>query len=72
MRVKWLKEGESNSKFFHCSLQEKKQQLHITQIKKSHGDWVDNLGDIENEGVVFFQNLLTNDQQGTENEFTTH
>ena len=58
-----MKEGESNSQFFHSSLQEKRKRLSITRIKDSNGEWVDDLKDIEKEGVAFFWNLLTNDHQ---------
>ncbi|XP_074342053.1 uncharacterized protein LOC141679451 [Apium graveolens] len=41
-RVKqfWLKEGDSNSKYFHSYASARKKKNHINQLKNSEGSWV--------------------------------
>ncbi|XP_071933514.1 uncharacterized protein [Coffea arabica] len=63
-RIKWLQEGDSNTKFFHSYVQDKRARLRISRIKSSMGDWIEDLDAIAAEGVSFFQKLLSRDHIG--------
>ncbi|BFG22931.1 hypothetical protein CerSpe_092050 [Prunus speciosa] len=39
-RVKWLKEGDTNSRFFHLTTIQRRQNNHILRIKNSQGSWL--------------------------------
>nr|XP_027103174.1 uncharacterized protein LOC113724473 [Coffea arabica] len=57
VRVKWLKEVDSNKKFFHAYVQDKRERLHINRIKTSGGEWIEDFEAIAVEGAAFFQTL---------------
>lgn len=52
-RIKWLKEGDSNTHLLYASWAEKRVQLTITRIKSSSGSWLDQPGEIAQEAVDF-------------------
>lgn len=60
-RVKWLQEGDQNSKLFHTSVAIKHAKLSIRRIKDDHGVWLEDLSDIKAHAVSFFEHLLTAD-----------
>ncbi|CAI9106079.1 OLC1v1005137C1 [Oldenlandia corymbosa var. corymbosa] len=59
MRLKWLKEGDIISAFFHATLAEKNVKLGIQKIQSVDGRTLTELRDIEAEAVSFFHTLLT-------------
>lgn len=40
-RVKWLKEGDGNTRFLHASIQERRNRLRINRIKNAEGAWIE-------------------------------
>lgn len=40
-RIKWLQEGDSNTKFFHSTVLMKKARLAVTKLKDENGVWVE-------------------------------
>lgn len=58
-RVKWLHDGDRNTKFFHASTVEKRSRLRITRIKDDAGHWLEEASQISQHAVDFFHNLLT-------------
>lgn len=59
--VKWLREGDENTKFFHQIVQNRKQRLHIHRIKNSEGAWITDPLEIQNEAISTFQSQLNGD-----------
>ncbi|CAN6559066.1 unnamed protein product [Malus baccata var. baccata] len=41
-RVKWLREGDANTTFFHQSTLQQRRRNKVLKIKDGNGDWVDN------------------------------
>lgn len=58
-KIKWLKDGDSNSKFFHSVVAERRMKAVIHRIKTSHGHWVSDEEDIAAEAVAFFSSLFS-------------
>lgn len=56
--VKWLVEGDHNTKFFHQTVTQRKQKLHLHRIKNKEGIWLENIEDIKNEAICNFQSQL--------------
>nr|XP_027099065.1 uncharacterized protein LOC113718354 [Coffea arabica] len=62
-RVKWLKQGDRNSRYFHAVVRQRRVQGMIHRIKKSNGVWVDTNADIATEAISYFSNLFTGSLQ---------
>ncbi|XP_071929043.1 uncharacterized protein [Coffea arabica] len=58
-RVKWLKHGDRNSRYFHAVVRQRRAQGMIHRIKKSNGVWVDKNDDIATEAITYFSDLFT-------------
>ncbi|XP_019264876.1 PREDICTED: uncharacterized protein LOC109242481 [Nicotiana attenuata] len=61
-RIKWAEEGDSNSKYFHSMIKEKKRRAHIHRIKDNHGTWIEGNEAIANAVIDHFSNLFTHTQ----------
>ncbi|XP_027098881.1 uncharacterized protein LOC113751977 [Coffea eugenioides] len=57
--VKWLKEGERNTKFFYSVVKHRRVQSVIHKIKNERGEWVESEEEIGAEAVRFFEKLFT-------------
>ncbi|XP_027098892.2 uncharacterized protein [Coffea arabica] len=57
-RVKWLRSGDRNSRYFHAVVRQRRAQGLIHRIKKSNGDWVDTDAEIASEAITYFSNLF--------------
>nr|XP_027103170.1 uncharacterized protein LOC113724469 [Coffea arabica] len=58
-RVKWLQEGDRNSRYFHAVVRQRRVQGMIHHIKNSNGVWVDTDDDIALEATTYFHDLFT-------------
>ncbi|EOY34749.1 Uncharacterized protein TCM_042329 [Theobroma cacao] len=56
--VKWLVEGERNTKFFHMRMKKKRVRGHIFRIQDQEGNIIEEPSLIKYSAVDFFQNLL--------------
>ncbi|KAL3513092.1 hypothetical protein ACH5RR_025809 [Cinchona calisaya] len=65
-RIKWLKDGAQNSKFYHFSLKMKRNKLFVNRIETRAGVWTDNTVGIQDEAAAFYQDLLTSEQQAVD------
>jgi len=57
-RIRWLKEGEKNTKFFHRSIIQRRMHNNIAFINNSQGDRLEKHEDIEKEFKEYFQEAL--------------
>lgn len=59
--VRWLDEGDTNSKYFHAIINDRRRRSTLHRIMNQHGEWItrDNL--ISEEAVNHFSNLFTSE-----------
>lgn len=58
-RTSWLKEGDKNTSFFHRMAKGRHRRNHISRIKDSDGNWIEEeqaIGDIFSD---YFKNIFT-------------
>ncbi|XP_071926291.1 uncharacterized protein [Coffea arabica] len=69
-RVKWLQEGDSNTRYFHSALLDKQAKLTIRQIKNSLGICIQDEEEIGTEAINYLRGLLSTpivvDEQDTQ------
>ncbi|XP_027096071.1 uncharacterized protein [Coffea arabica] len=58
-RVKWLKDGDTNSKYFHSVVAERRAKSIIHRIKNDQGEWISDEDHISAEAEKFFKSLLS-------------
>ena len=58
-RVKWLRYGDSNSKHFHATVQQRRVQGAIHRVRNMNGDWVEDDEGIANAAISYFSNLFS-------------
>lgn len=58
-RVKWLAEGDHNTKFFHATVQERRARMTVHRIKDASGGWLDDQDAIKAHALDFFRDLLS-------------
>ena len=57
-RVSWLKHGDKNTKFFHSKASQQRRRNYIQGVKNSDGDWVEEVEDISQVAINYFENLF--------------
>ncbi|KAL2475523.1 Uncharacterized protein Adt_36259 [Abeliophyllum distichum] len=57
--IKWLREGDRNSKFFHAVAKKNRSKNQINQIRDSEGRLIHNEAEIQNSALAYFQSILT-------------
>ena len=63
-KVKWLKDGDKNSKYFHSVVAERRAKSIIHRIKNGQGEWISDEGQVSAVAVEFFKALLTAEPVG--------
>ncbi|XP_043687592.1 uncharacterized protein LOC122638810 [Telopea speciosissima] len=66
-RVKWLKEGERNTKFFHAVVNVKCKRSGIGKIKNGQGEWIQDWEVVKAKAIRFFRDSFASGQT-TNNE----
>ena len=61
VRIKWPKEGERNTKFFHNSVIQNRNSSRIQRLKTRDGNRVDTRREIEVELTQHFSEILRED-----------
>ena len=57
--IKWVKEGDSNSAFFHSHVKEKRSKLKMKKIKDESGQWVEGTENTAAMGEKYFEEIFT-------------
>ncbi|XP_071925054.1 uncharacterized protein [Coffea arabica] len=71
-RLRWLKDGDSNTRYFHASVREKRSKLAIHRIKDEGGIWMEDEDRIGQAAVCFFQRLLTAEEVSDVDDLLIH
>ncbi|KAL2897478.1 LINE-1 retrotransposable element ORF2 protein [Bienertia sinuspersici] len=66
-KMQWLKEGDSNTRFFHRSIKRRKFQQRILEIKDRNGEVQNDPGSINKAFEEFYMDLLGNAKSGRAN-----
>lgn len=61
-RVKWLNQGDRNSKFFHQSTLDRRRRNKILKIRDEGGQWIEEESGIISEIHTFFSTLFSSDR----------
>ncbi|XP_057248909.1 uncharacterized protein LOC130590477 [Beta vulgaris subsp. vulgaris] len=57
-KLKWLTEGDDNTRYFHQSVKLRRIHNKINTIKKENGEWAVNSNEVANAFLEFYQGLL--------------
>lgn len=58
----WFKDGERNTKSFHTIVKGRRSRLRINRIQNEQGEWMEDVQDIADTTVNFFQDQFTKQQ----------
>ncbi|XP_027178008.1 uncharacterized protein LOC113777167 [Coffea eugenioides] len=59
--IKWLREGDANTSFFHSVVRQRRNSNFIARIKDAKGRWCDTGQHIKDSATDFFARLFTSD-----------
>ncbi|KAL9675311.1 hypothetical protein QQ045_003513 [Rhodiola kirilowii] len=65
-RVEWLREEDSNTKYFHFRASQRRKKNTVSRIKDSNGRWITDEVGICKEAVNYFSNIFKTSYQGDE------
>lgn len=57
-RLKWLNEGDRNSKFFHATTIQRRSRNRITRLRDAEGNWRSNQEELEGMAFDYFNDLF--------------
>ncbi|XP_059285826.1 uncharacterized protein LOC132039345 [Lycium ferocissimum] len=57
--LKWITDGDANTKFFHSVINTKRRKIHMNKIKKENDTWIEGEDNIASEAVKFFEDQFT-------------
>ncbi|XP_059314688.1 uncharacterized protein LOC132065353 [Lycium ferocissimum] len=66
--MRWLKDGDRNTKFFHLYIEGRRKKLALHNIQNSQGDWISSNSDIGQEAVSFYQDQFRRQPTSTDYE----
>ncbi|CAM8933405.1 unnamed protein product [Rhodiola kirilowii] len=70
-RIEWLKEGDSNTKFFHARASQRKRKNTVRKIKGADGSWITGDTDICDEASRYFLEILSSCRGRNQPSFST-
>lgn len=68
-RIKWLKEGDSNTKFFHGIVRSKLSQAAISSLSDSQGNTIQGDEVIHIEAIEYMKELLSSETHYVDSEY---
>lgn len=57
MRLRWVKEGDANSKLFHNVVNNRRNKSSISRLEKENGEVVQNIEDVLKELIEYYEKL---------------
>lgn len=57
-RLKWLCEGDRNSKYFHATALQRRGRNRVTRLRNANGDWIEDNVELKNMINDYFVNLF--------------
>lgn len=67
--IKWEEEGDSNSKYFHSVIRQKRKRSFLHIIKNEHGQWIRGNEKIAECAISHFNNLFSQTYQNNDMDF---
>lgn len=61
--VRWIKEGDANTAFFHALVRQRRNSNFISRIKRDDGRWLETEHDIKASAVQFYSDLFSSTRQ---------
>ncbi|KAH0777791.1 hypothetical protein KY290_009202 [Solanum tuberosum] len=61
--IRWLEYGDSNTKYFHDVINEKRRRATIHRIQSENGQWITRDDQIAKKAVDYFSKLFSDDQE---------
>ncbi|WMV54268.1 hypothetical protein MTR67_047653 [Solanum verrucosum] len=61
--IRWLEDGDSNTKYFHIVINEKRRRATIRRIQLENGQWITGDDQIAKEAVDYFSKIFSDDQE---------
>lgn len=58
-RNRWLKEGDKNTKYFHCRANQRNRQNLITGLEDDNGNWVEDEASLGRVVEGYFDQMFT-------------
>ncbi|XP_075107134.1 uncharacterized protein LOC142180106 [Nicotiana tabacum] len=62
-RVKWELDGDSNTKYFHSTIRQRRKKSYLHRIKNEEGNWIQGNMQISEAAIQYFSNLFTQSVQ---------
>ncbi|XP_019244407.1 PREDICTED: uncharacterized protein LOC109224275 [Nicotiana attenuata] len=60
--LSWFQDGDRNTKFFHAQVNARRKRLQLQRIQNNARQWLENMEEIVDETVNFFQSQFTEDR----------
>ncbi|XP_060195055.1 uncharacterized protein LOC132624268 [Lycium barbarum] len=57
-KIKWFEEGDTNSKYFHFVIRDRKRRLEINRIKNKNGKWISGDSTIAKAAINHFEHMF--------------
>ena len=58
-RVEWLKEGDRNTRYFHCRANQRNKRSHVLGFEDEVGEWIEEEGRMEEMVEEYLANIFT-------------
>ncbi|PNX75251.1 ribonuclease H, partial [Trifolium pratense] len=59
-RAKWLIDGDRNTRYYHTKTISRRRRNNILMLKNDHGEWIEDVEQLQRMAKEFFQNLFSN------------
>ncbi|VFQ86944.1 unnamed protein product [Cuscuta campestris] len=70
--IKWIREGDCNTSFFHSIVKERRISQKIHKIRSGDGQWIQDKDDLLKEANFYFQQLYSKKDSENTEDFLSH